>query len=99
MQTQTSSPALATSIKIPGSLRDRVQHLAEARQRTPHALMLQAIETYVDREEKREALRQDARAAHDEYMQTGLHLTNDEVRAWIDQLRQGNKVPMPKCHI
>ena len=84
---------------MPPALHARVVSLAETRQRTPHALMLQAIESYINREEKREALRQDARAAHDEYMQTGLHLTNDEVRAWIDQLRQGNKVPMPKCHI
>lgn len=87
------------SIRMPPALHARVVNLAESRQRTPHALMLQAIESYISREEKREALRQDARSAHDEYMRTGLHLTNDEVRAWIDQLRQGNKVPMPKCHI
>ena len=94
MKTQVNA-----SVRMPPALHARVVSLAETRQRTPHALMLQAIESYINREEKREALRQDARAAHDEYMQTGLHLTNDEVRAWIDQLRQGNKVPMPKCHI
>lgn len=98
-QIQTPSTALATSIKIPGELRLRLQSLAEVRQRTPHALMLQAIENYVTREEKREAWRQEGIAAWEEYQRTGLHLTNDEVIAWMDKIIQGEKVPMPKCHI
>jgi len=97
-QTQTPPAALATSIKIPGELRARIQHLAEARQRTPHSLMLQALETFVTREEQREAFRQEGIAAWEEYQRTGLHLTGDEVRGWIEQLRQGKKAPLPKCH-
>jgi predicted transcriptional regulator len=99
MQTQTTSPALATSIKIPGELKDRIQYLAEVRQRTPHALMLQALETFVSREEQRESLRQEGIAAWEEFQRTGLHLTGDEVRGWMNQIRQGKKVPMPKCHV
>ena len=95
MQTQT----LSTSIKIPGRLRARLQNLAESRQRTPHALMLQAIEDFVSREEKREAWRQEGIAAWEEYQRTGLHLTNDEVIEWMDKIIQGEKAPMPKCHI
>lgn len=99
MQNQMPSPALATSIKIPGELKERLQSLAEVRQRTPHALMLQALETFIDREEQRESLRQEGIAAWEEFQRTGLHLTGDEVRGWIDQIRQGKKVPMPKCHV
>ena len=95
MQTQ----ALSTSIKIPGELRERLQNLAESRQRTPHALMLQAIENFVSREEKREAWRQEGIAAWEEYQTTGMHLTNEEVMGWMDTIIQGEKVPMPKCHI
>jgi len=91
--------ALSTSIKIPGELRARLQGLAESRQRTPHALMLQAIESFVSREEQREALRQEGIAAWEEYQRTGLHLTNAEVVEWMDKVIQGKKVPMPKCHI
>ena len=98
MQPQAQS-SQTTSIKIPGNLKERIQHLAEARQRSPHALMIQALETFVTREEQRESLRQEAIAAHEHYMQTGLHLTGDEVREWMDQIRQGKKVPMPKCHV
>lgn len=99
MRTQTSRPALSTSIKIPGELRERLQNLAEARQRTPHALMIQAIESFVSREEQREALRQEGMAAWEEFQRTGLHLNGDEVRAWIDQIRRGEKAPLPKCHV
>lgn len=99
MQTQTPSTALSTSIKIPGELKERIQNLAEVRQRTPHALMLQALETFVSREEQRESLRQEGIAAWEEFQRTGLHLTGDEVRGWIDQIRQGKKVPMPKCNV
>jgi predicted transcriptional regulator len=95
MQTQT----LSTSIKIPGELRERLQNLAETRHRTSHALMLQAIENFVSREEKREAWRQEGIAAWEDYQRTGLHLTNDEVIGWMDKIIQGEKVPMPKCHI
>ena len=48
------------AIKIEAEIRDRVQRLAQARDRTPHWLMREAIRQYVDREEKCLALRQDA---------------------------------------
>ena len=94
MKTQVNA-----SVRMPSALHMRVVSLAESRQRTPHALMLQAIESYVTREEKREAWRQEGIAAWEEYQRTGLHLTGDEVRGWIDQIRQGKKAPMPKCHV
>ena len=98
-ETYKQHTALATSIKIPSELRVRIQNLAEARQRTPHALMLQALEVFVTREEQREALRREGIAAWEEYQRTGLHLTGDEVRGWIGKLRHGKKEPMPKCHV
>ncbi|MDR0238683.1 MAG: CopG family transcriptional regulator [Deltaproteobacteria bacterium] len=94
MKTQVNA-----SVRMPSALHMRVVSLAESRQRTPHALMLQAIESYVTREEMREAWRREGIAAWEEYQRTGLHLTGDEVSAWIDQIRQGKKTPMPKCHV
>ena len=95
MQTQ----ALSTSIKIPGELRERLQSLADVRQRTAHALMLQAIEAFVSREEKREAWRQEGIESWEEYQRTGLHLTNDEAVEWMDAIIRGEKADLPKCHI
>ena len=90
---------MSTSIKIPGELRERLQNLADSRQRTPHALMLQAIEVFVTREEKREAWRQEGIAAWEEYQRTGLHLTGEEVDLWLEELAKGRDAGPPKCHI
>lgn len=94
MQTQTPSTALSTSIKIPGELKERIQNLAEVRQRTPRTYAT-SPETFVSREEQRESLRQEGIAAWEEFQRTGLHLTGDEVRGWIDQIRQGKRCPCP----
>ena len=86
------------SIKMPQILRDRVQKLAAVRKYSAHALMLQAIESFIEREEQREELRQAGIRAHDEYIQNGLHLTNAEVKTWLVELAQGNAIEPPECH-
>jgi predicted transcriptional regulator len=68
-------------IKIDEDTRARVKRLADARQRTPHWLMREAITQYVDREEKREAFRQDTLKAWDAYRATGLHVSAEEADA------------------
>jgi predicted transcriptional regulator len=88
-----------TSVKMPQTLRDRLQKLAKVRKHTPHSLMLQAIESFVSREEKREAFRQVGIQAHEEYLRTGLHLNNEETKAWLVELAAGNNTPPPPCHI
>ena len=45
------------AIKIDEDMKVRVKRLAEARHRTSHWLMREAITQYVNREEKREAFR------------------------------------------
>jgi predicted transcriptional regulator len=88
-----------SSVKLPQSLRERLKNLANARNQSAHAVMVQAIESYVEREEKREALRQEARTAHEHFMLTGLHLSNTEIIEWMDKVIQGEKASLPKCHI
>ena len=95
MQTNT----VPSSVKLPQPLRERVKSLADARNQSAHAVMVQAIENYVDREEKREALRREAKEAHEHYMLTGLHLTGEEAAAWLDRLADGEDVEPPACHI
>jgi predicted transcriptional regulator len=87
------------SVKLDLSTRARVENLAEARQRTAHWVMREAITQYVDREEKREAFRQDTIKAWEEYRSTGLHVTADEADAWLAQLEQGNDIEPPECHV
>ncbi|MGN6450341.1 MAG: CopG family ribbon-helix-helix protein [Brucella intermedia] len=91
--------ATATSIKLDDELKGRVQHLAQARQRTSHWIMREAIAQYVEREEKREAFKQDALRASEEYQRTGLHLTFEEADAWLVRLEAGEDAELPKCHV
>ena len=58
MQAQAIT-AKPVSVKLDNSLRDRIKSLAEVRHRTTHWVMREAISQYVEREEKREAFRQD----------------------------------------
>jgi predicted transcriptional regulator len=86
------------AIKINDDIKARVKRLAEARQRTPHWLMREAISQFVDREEKREAFRQDTFKAWEEYRTNGQHVTADEADAWLVQLEQGHDIEPPACH-
>jgi predicted transcriptional regulator len=88
----------ATSIKLDSELKKRIDRLARARDRSPHWLMKQAIEEFVDRQETEEEFRQRAEQALEHYRRTGLHLTNDEVVEWMDRIIAGENPPMPKPH-
>lgn len=90
--------ASATSIKLDDALKGRVQHLAELQRRTPHWIMREAIAQYVEREEKREALRQDTLKAWEEFQATGLHATAEEVEKWLASWGTDNELPAPVCH-
>lgn len=95
MKATSTSPV---AIKIDEDMRARVKRLAEARHRSSHWMMLEAIRQYVEREEKREAFRQDGIRAWNEYQATGLHVTGDEVIAWLDTWGEENEQAAPVCH-
>lgn len=94
----TATAARPVAIKIDPDIKERVKRLAEARHRTPHWMMREAIKQYVEREEKRQAFRQDAVDAWNEYQATGRHLTMEEADHWLAQLEAGNDVEPPECH-
>ena len=87
------------AIKINEDMKVRVKRLAEARHRTSHWLMREAITQYVNREEMREAFRQDTIKSWDEYRATGLHVTAVEADAWLAELEQGTDIEPPECHV
>lgn len=91
------APQPTTSLKLDPELRDRLRRLAEARRRTPHWLMREAIAQYVAREEARERLRADALAAWAEYEATGQHATGAAVDAWLARLEAGEDADPPAC--
>lgn len=87
-----------TSLKLDAEIKDRLQRLATLRDRKPHYLMREAIQQYVEREEKREQFRQGALAAWSDFQASGLHLTAEEADAWLAKLETGDAAEAPECH-
>jgi predicted transcriptional regulator len=90
--------AKTVSVKLDSDTRARVENLANARNRTAHWVMREAISQYVDREEKREAFRQDTIKSWEEYQETGVHATAVEVDTWLASWGSENELPAPVCH-
>lgn len=97
MHASTSTPTVG--VKIDPLMKQRLQRLAKARNRTPHWVMREAIEQYVTREEKREQFRQATLTAWQEYQETGLHVTGEEADAWLAKLSEGTDIEPPACHV
>lgn len=94
----TAAVVKPVSIKLDSETRARVDGLAAARRRTAHWVMREAIVQYVGREEKREAFRQDTLKAWEEFHETGLHASAEEVDAWLASWGAENELPAPVCH-
>ena len=93
-------PSLSTtSLKLDPAMKERVHRLASARRRSAHWIMREAVEQYVEREEHREGMRQEALAAWEAYRTTGLHVTAGEADAWLAKLEAGKDAAVPKCHV
>lgn len=89
---------MATSLKIDDALKGRVQQLASQRRRSPHWIMLEAIQQYVEREEARERFKIEALASWAAYKETGRHLTGQEVRTWLNTWGTDDESAVPNCH-
>ena len=85
------------AVKLDEATRNRLQKLAEARDRTPHWILREAVAEFLDREEKREAFRQSALEAWHEYEFTGLHVTHSEADVWLARLEGGEICEPPEC--
>jgi predicted transcriptional regulator len=87
-----------SSLKLDSTTKERAQRIVTARRRLAQ-VMREAAEQYVEREEKREQLRQDAIAAWASYQTTGLYLTASEADIWLAKLETGKDAVPPKCHV
>lgn len=86
------------SVRLDEAIKARMQALSAQRQRPAHWLMREAIEQYLDREEKRQALLAAGQEAWEHYQATGEHVSAAEADAWLAQLEAGNDLDPPPCH-
>ncbi len=98
--TNTTAPTARgpLSLKISAATREALARLAQARKRSAHAIACEAIESYIAREEARDRFTAQCQAAWEHYQETGLHLTGDEVAAWVDSWGTETELPVPACH-
>ena len=68
------------SVKLDDDLKSRMQGLADARHRSMHGFMCEAIRDYVECEEAREDFKQEALAPWTAYQESGRYLTGQEIR-------------------
>ncbi len=87
-----------TTLKLDAKTKQRLKKLGAARRRSAHWLMKEAVRQYLEREEAREQMHQDALAAWREYEETGLHVTGEEMDAWLTAVAEGQDAPPPKPH-
>jgi len=86
------------TITLDDADQDRIAFLANAKKRSPHYLMKEAILEYLQKEEARQNFVAAAESSYVHYKKTGLHITLDEFDSWVDQVQQDPNTPMPECH-
>lgn len=86
------------TIKLDATHRDRLKSLATAKKRTPHYLMKEAIERYIDAEEAEQAALKIVDNSISHYEMTGSHITLDEVKTWVKEVKTNRNALLPACH-
>ena len=71
-------------IKVDENIRSRLKILGEARQRSTHWIMKEAILRYLEREEEIERRNMEADDAWNEYSETGQYVSHEDMTAWLD---------------
>lgn len=88
-----------TSVKLTVVQRERIRSLALFKQRSSHFLMKEAVNRYLEEEEREMRAIEIAEEAYEHYERTGLHTTHEEMSAWVDKLQMNPKAQPPVCHI
>ena len=93
--TATTAPM---SIRIEASARQKLKEIAARQKCSAHALATEAINTRIEQKEHEYALNQSCIASYNQYKETGLYVTHDELVPWMESLFTDNALPPPECH-
>ncbi len=86
-----------TGLELDTAVKDRAERLALSKHKTLQTFIREAVEAHVDRGEWRERLGLDAIEAWEHYQATGLHLTGEEVDAWMEKIIAGEDAELAPC--
>jgi predicted transcriptional regulator len=87
----------ATSLKLPEELKRRIERLAGAARKTPHAFMVDALTAEADRAEIRERFASDAALSESEAMRSGKAVPLSTAFDYLEARAAGKSVRRPRA--
>jgi len=89
-------PLVATSLKLPKTLKSRITRLAKRAGESPHAFMLQLLEKQVQAAEQFEQFVADAERADQSMQESGQGYAAADVHSYLNARIAGRKPTRPK---
>ena len=89
-------PLVATSLKLPKTLKSRITRLAKRAGESPHAFMLRLLEEQIQAAERFEQFVADARQADQRMLESGEGYAAVDVHSYLEARIAGKKGPRPK---
>jgi len=87
----------ATSLKLPEALKRRIDRLAGAANKTPHAFMVDVLSQEADRAELRERLAADAAVSEKETMESGKAVPLGTASDYLEAREAGRSARCPRA--
>ncbi len=87
----------ATSLKLPGDLKERLDQLAKESGASLHAYTLSALQAHADRAELAQQFLQDAIAADEAMQKSRTGYVAQDVHGYLTELAIGNKAKRPRA--
>lgn len=88
---------IATSLKLPGDLKERIDHLARENGASTHAYMLAALQEHAERAELAQQFLKDAIAADEAMQKSGKGYLAQEVHGYLTKRARGQKATRPRA--
>lgn len=89
-------PIAATSLKLPKSLKTRIDRLSRRSGESAHAYMLRALEGHVEAEERYRAFLEDGRRADEAMQRSGRGYAAADVHAYLAARAEGRAARRPR---
>jgi len=89
-------PIAATSLKLPRSLKARIERISRRSGESAHALMLRALEGHVEAEERYQTFLDDGVRADEAMQRSGLGYAAADVHAYLAVRVKGRAARRPK---
>lgn len=87
----------AVTLKLPDGLKQRINELATASGKSPHAFMVDALAAQIGREESRAAFVASALEARQEVAKYGQVMDAADVHKWLLARARGGKAVRPRA--